>query len=496
MPQDGLEDATFLGAEPRVVTGGNTGLGLGDVDGDGWLDLLAVNPQGSLALRNDGAGGLVADGAITVDGGGLPAANGVALGDLDGDGDLDAWLGRLTGEADLVLLNDGTGAFTSAEIPDSDTESFTGSLADLDGDGDLDLFVARYTDALDPAKILDGSLVGHPSAVYLGDGAGALVEAEGALPEEVVDDISFLGTLFDADLDGDVDIYLSNDFGPFLGRNRLLLNDGGATFSDAAGCECDRAMYAMGLAVSDLDGQGGPDLYITDLAGPDLLLSDGAGGWYDATLAMEAQVPNAENHLASWGTAAVDLDLDGHDELPMVFGPLFPHGDPDGLGELGEEFSDWVDGPAQEDVVLWNRGGERFQDVSVDAGFHDDRKGRALVTGDLDRDGTPDLVTGGLWYVQPWRTELTEPAASRSSLTLVLVGQGLVAGPGAHVAVTVEGRTLERWFVPTTTWSSSAPELTVGLGGAAQAEEVVISWVGGGQSTWTEVAAGRLEVAP
>ena len=491
-PLADLEDAAFLGTEPAEVAGGNTGLGLGDLDGDGDLDLLAVNPQGSVLLRNDGTGSLSDDGALTVDGGRPPAANAVALGDLDGDGDLDAWLGRLTGREDLVLLNDGTGAFTSSPIPGSTQESFTGSLGDLDGDGDLDLFVARYAPELDPEDILNGTLQGDGNAVYLGDGTGAFTEAPDALPEDVIDDLSFLGSLADLDEDGDLDLYLANDFGPFLGRNRLLLNDGSGTFTDATACECDRAMYAMGIAISDLDGLGGADLFLTDLAGPDLLLSDGAGAFYDATLASGASVPNAENHLASWGTAAVDLDGDGHDDLPMVFGPLFPQGDPDGLGGLGEEFADWIDGPAQDDVVLRNNGGDTFTDVSAEVGFTDDRMGRALVTGDLDADGRPDLVTGGLWYVQPWHTT----GGYGPGITLHLVGQGLIAGLGAHVEIEVGGRVLHRWFVGASTWSSNAPELSVGLAGAPTADRVTVHWIGGGSSEWTDVPAGALEVSP
>ena len=487
------EDTDLLGTEPEETTGGNAGVGLGDLNGDGWLDALVVTPQGSLALTNDGTGGFVG-GLVTVDEGLLPAANGVALGDVDGDGDLDAWLGRLTGSADLLLFNDGAGHFTSSEMSDSESESFSAAWGDVDADGDLDLIVARYADSFDPSEILDGSLTGGPTTLYLGDGSGALTADEDALPDEVLDSVAFAVSLVDLDGDGDLDAYLANDFGPFLGPNRLLENDGSGRFSlvDEEACFCNRSMYAMGIAAGDLDGNAAPDLYLTDLAGPDLLLNEGGAVFYEATLAQGAEVPNAEDHLASWGTAAVDLDRDGWLDLPMVFGPLFPHGDPDGLSALGEDFDDWVDGLAQHDVLLRNTGGGVFTDISESAGFTDARKGRALAVGDLDRDGRPDLLTAGLWYAQSWHTE----GGCANGITLRLTGAGLVAGLGAHVVVEVDGVEQHHWFTSASTWSSHAPELTVGLGETTIADRITVSWTDGRTSEWTSVAAGELEISP
>jgi len=369
-----------------------------------------------------------------------------------------------------VALNDGHGAFRLAEISGSTAESFSGTLGDLDGDGDLDLFVARYADQLDPERILDGTLTGGGNAVYRNDGTGQFQVIDDALPLEVIDDVSFMGSLVDTDADGDLDLYLANDFGPFLGRNRLLLNDGTGHFRDDPDCFCDLEMFAMGVGVGDANADGLVDLYLTDLAGPDLLLNDGDGAFYDGARAMSASVPNAEDRLASWGTSFVDFDLDGYEDLAMVFGPLFPHGDPDGLAALGEAFDDWIDGLEQRDVVLHNEGGASFSDVSTAVGFDDPSNGRALAVGDLDRDGRPDLVTAGLWFARTWHTE----GGCGRSVTVRFEGEALARAPGGHLRFTHrDGSVSDRWITPATTWSSSATQVVFGLGLDRDLQEIV-----------------------
>jgi len=124
---------------------------LGDLDGDGDLDLFAAviaPPEGrnrdpaDRVLVNDGSGGFTDPGQRLGD----SDSTAVALGDLDGDGDLDALVG--TGEGALVWINQGgaqggrggTFALSGQKIPGGQTQVVF--LSDLDGDGDLDALVA------------------------------------------------------------------------------------------------------------------------------------------------------------------------------------------------------------------------------------------------------------------------------------------------------------------------------------------------------------------
>jgi hypothetical protein len=439
--------ADLIQGEPRSPQG-NAGVGLADVNGDGWLDALLVTPEGSLLVVNDGAGTLVPGTEK------LPRATSVALADVDGDGDVDAWLGQPAGQHDLILYNDGTGVFDAEIVKASTGEHYSGTWGDLDGDGDPDLFVAGYAHELSADAIRSGDVSASRSWIYRNDG-GELIRVDDALPAEVQDDVTFQGQLLDVEGDGDLDLYLANDFGPWLGRNRLLLNDGTGHFTIDDTCGCDLATFSMGVSVGDPDGDGDPDLYLTDLGGPRLLLNDGTGRFYDATAALDAGVPNAETQLASWGAAFVDLDRDGWQDVAMVFGQLHPGSDGTQLHVLGQDYTHWRDGADQHDALLINQAGAGFLDSSGAAGFDDPQIGRALAVGDLDRDGRPDVVTAGLWYATQWKTH----GGCDSGLTLQLPIDGALTGQGLDIQV--GERSFTRFPSPSTTWSSSAQELPI-----------------------------------
>jgi hypothetical protein len=105
------------------------GVAIGDIDGDGWLDAILAYGGGSAGFRNNGAGDLLYDPQIDVDGGPLPSGQGAALADLDGDGDLDLYLGRDRCWPAQILTNDGLGHFTAATLPGTETATMTGSFS-------------------------------------------------------------------------------------------------------------------------------------------------------------------------------------------------------------------------------------------------------------------------------------------------------------------------------------------------------------------------------
>ena len=118
------------------------GVAVGDLDGDGDLDAFVSNfgGEGNRVWTNDGSGNFADNGQDL----GNHDSRDVSLGDLDGDGDLDAFAAnRLQGNR--VWLNDGSGNFIDSGQNLGDHRGYGVSLGDLDGDGDLDAFVAnRY----------------------------------------------------------------------------------------------------------------------------------------------------------------------------------------------------------------------------------------------------------------------------------------------------------------------------------------------------------------
>ena len=135
--------STFTNSGQALGNGASTSVALGDLDGDGDLDAMVANYGGNTVWTNDG------DGTFTNSGQALGGSNSyaVALGDLDGDGDLDAMVANASFdvEPNTVWINDGNGNFTSGqELGNSD--SYSVALGDLDADGDLDAMVANIND--------------------------------------------------------------------------------------------------------------------------------------------------------------------------------------------------------------------------------------------------------------------------------------------------------------------------------------------------------------
>jgi len=438
---------------PSVI---GPGVALADLNDDGWLDLAVATQLGSTwILVNDGTGALSADPALGVAGAGIPMAQTIAATELDGDGHLDLILGTIEGSPDLVLRADGTGGYTVTELPESTGHTTTASAADHDLDGDLDLIVTRYVVWPDFDEVQAGTIEGGGNVIYDNEG-GSLVATE-RLPEAHRDDLSHQAQWVDIDADGDLDLYFSNDFGQYLDPNQLMLNDGTGSFSLAdEDCSCQLGHEAMGVAVGDVDGSGTPDLYITDIGGSHLLVNEDGTHFYDSSKASGLHIALEPEHMVAWGTQAVDLDLDGDVDLPVTYGPL-NFWDEDNLArfwdEDGEEF---VDSLSQADVLYLGDGEGGFTDATSSSGFGDSDVGKALAVGDLDRDGAPDLVTAG-WrgpgdpFVRTW---LSAGACPGATVQLPLQATGaraqLDTGPSW-------------WLTPSTTFSSSAPELYLGL---------------------------------
>ena len=208
---------------------------LGDLDGDGDLDAFIANlGEANRVWINDDSGNFTDSGQAL----GNHSSEGVALGDLDGDGDLDAFVTNLD-QGNRVWNNDGSGNFTDSGQTLGSQESEDVALGDLNGDGAVDAFVTN---------------INATNRAWINDGSGNFTESGQILGNHDSRGVA----LGDLDSDGDLDAFVTNR----IQANRVWTNDGSGNFTDGGQQLGDHHSYAVSLG--DLDGDGDLDAFVAN----------------------------------------------------------------------------------------------------------------------------------------------------------------------------------------------------------------------------------------
>ena len=260
-------------AESGVALHGHNGLAIGDVNGDGLEDLYLCQPGGMpnrlLVQQPDGS---VRDTAAAAGVDWLDRSRSALFVDLDNDGDQD--LVVVLNVNIILMSNDGQGRFTERDVAFSTGDPYSLSAADFDGDGDLDLYVTGYGEGFLANEQGEGVLGeaipypyhdannGGPNLLLRNDGDWGFTDAtEQVGLGEHNRRWSFAAGWADYDADGDPDLYVANDYG----RNCLYRNDGGHFHDVAAKAGVEDIAAGMSVSWCDYNGDGRPDLYVGNM---------------------------------------------------------------------------------------------------------------------------------------------------------------------------------------------------------------------------------------
>jgi hypothetical protein len=489
--------------DPQAMMGG--GVCWLDYNNDGWLDLFVVNsyadvdqpewdahggtPQSALyenvhghfvnVTKGSGAG-------IRVKGTGCTAA------DLNGDGHTDLVVTNAYGAQ--ILWNNGNGTFTPQTLPAPYGWYSGAAIADVNGDGRPDIFIAGYTQMAHPNT---SSIAGFPTnyqgvrdLLYLNEGNApdgrARFKEVGV--EAGLESTHFrhgLGAIFtDVNGDGRPDLYVANDEDP----NDLYINEAGGPLGfhfvdEAKAYGVADPNAGMGVAEGDFNGDGRPDLFITNSRGQphaayeSVVLRSGETA-YRSRSAMFAKALDRKATVG-WGDSFVDFGNTGNLDLILANGAI-------PVTNLKQDTE-----PLQ---VLQGLPGARFTLASgiIDPTGMPRIIGRGLAVADFANDGRMGVAIntiGGPLVL----LEDTGPVGHWLEVSL----NGFQAGAVVTATLPNGRRLVQELHDGESYLSADDPRAHFGLGNETKVSKLTIRWPDGRVSRLANLAANRIvTVAP
>ncbi|MDF1503680.1 VCBS repeat-containing protein, partial [Roseisolibacter sp. H3M3-2] len=538
------------------------GVGIGDLTGDGLPELVLTANQGGPKLYLNGgkfqfrdvtrAAGLTAGGWTT----------GVTLADVNGDGRLDVFLskagnGTPAERANQLWVNEGPGPDGVPRLRERAREfgladegyATHAAFFDADRDGDLDLFLINNSPrpvtsfGMRNTRHVRDANGGHkffrndPSP----DGSGRrfvdVSERAGIHGSEIGFGLGL--ATGDVNRDGLPDVYVANDF---FERDYLYLNRGDGTFAEVGDREMPvMSYYSMGLDIGDVDNDGWPDVYTTDMLPEDeyrLKAAAAYEGWDvyqtklrngyhhqsmrnmlqrnngDGTFSDVGQLAGVDRTDWSWSALIADLDLDGLKDVFVTNGLLRDVTDQDYIAFLAdrETMADATKGRRVDymkliaamdsaplpDYAFRNRGDLTFENASKAWGLDTPNLSNGAAYGDLDGDGALDLVVNNVHQEAfVYRNNARALHPERKPLRVALEGEGQNRlAVGARVTVWHGGarpaQAMQELYPARGFQSSVDYVLSFGLGADATADSVTVAWPDGRTTVRRDVAAGGL----
>ena len=495
---------------PETMAGG---VAVFDYNNDGFLDLFFVNGADMRTLRksdpryrnrlfaNDGKGHFS---DVTAKAGlaGIGFDNAVAIGDYDNDGYKDVFVAGVHRMTLYHNNRDGTFSDVTAKAglnrPDAEYGPLWGVgavWADFNNDGRLDLFVANYLawniDTEPPCEYRGWREYCHPkfyratpNQLFLNQGDGTFRDASAASGIRVHPGKAMGVAAADFDLDGRIDLFVTNDSLP----NSLFHNLGGGKFEEialnagAALIESGETISGMGVDFKDLDNDGYPDLTLVALDRETfpLFWNNTKGEFLDLT--AKSRMGPLSRAMAGYSPTIGDFDNDGWKDIFVTRGHVQP-------GQAARTIT-----AEQHNSVFRNLGGLRFEALTAEAGLTAEppRRHRGSAIGDLNGDGRLDVVTVSL--SGPAEIWLNESPGGQHWLELQLEGtRSNRDAIGARVKlVSKAGTQWNHVSFAAGYASASAGPLHFGLGTDEVADLIEIYWPSGRVQQLRGVRGDRL----
>lgn len=468
-----------------------------DFNNDGLHDIYVTNSEEPNALyRNNGDGTFtdVARKAGVDDA--LGKGNGGCAADYDNDGHVDLYLTNFG--PSRLFKNKGDGTFSdvtlTAGVADSESNKRSTGCAwgDFDQDGFVDLVIVRHMNATVyyPQRHKDYLQAADALSLYHNNANGTFKDVTFLLgntsgPRKTHNlgnlwGAAFQPAWFDFDNDGDLDLYIVNDFGNEVQPNVLWRNDGRGSpafwkFVDVSmGSNANVPMYGMGLAVGDFDLDGFLDLYMTNIGHNVLLKNNGDGKTFTNYTAQANLLGGLVGQMTrvSWATVPFDYDNDGDEDLYVVSGFL-------GRGESLEHQKAINNPIEQPNLLVRNNGDGTFISVSRGSGADDPGVGRGGLYLDYNNDGCLDLFITNLRQA----AKLFRNVCDSGNSWLIIKPVGTSSnrdGIGARITVVAGGKTQIREIAAgANSMGQNMVEAHFGLAQVKTVDSITIRWPSG-----------------